>query len=254
MRLTVAAPQQPVSSKEFMMSTLIFNASLQPARASSRLAIGRLALAATLAALTGQALATEYGTVVTATPITAQVPVPQTQCVDQQQLVQQPPSGGGALVGALLGGAIGHNVGGGFGRAVATGLGVVAGAAVGDRVEANATPPTEATVRRCSTVTTYQNRVLGYDVVYDYQGQRYSTRLAQATAPGAQIALAVTVAPQGEVLSEAPAPAPVTVVQPAPVVYSYGYDGYYPAPAVAVLPRIVVGGYWGGYWGRGRWH
>ncbi len=38
--------------------------------------------------------------------------------------------------------------------------------------------------------------------------------------------------------------------------YAYGYDGgyYAPAPAVVVAPApIVVGGYWGGGWGRRGW-
>jgi uncharacterized protein YcfJ len=226
---------------------------------SSRLA-SLIALAAASAGITGNAMAAEYGTVVSATPITAQVPVPQSQCVDEQQLVQQRPSGGGALVGALIGGALGNSMGGGFGRAAATGLGVVAGAAVGDNIEAANNPPAVTTVRRCNTFTRYENRVIGYDVAYDYNGQRYFTRTAQE--PGERIALTVTVA-AAETAPMATLPAPlvqqqpmVTVVEsPAPVYaypyprsYGYGYGG----PGVVVAPRIVIGG--GYYYGGGHRH
>jgi uncharacterized protein YcfJ len=201
-----------------------------------------------LAGACGTALATEYGTVVSSTPITAQVAVPQQQCQDVQQVVPQRTSGGGALLGAIIGAAVGHNVGGGMGQAAATGLGMVTGAAIGDRVEANGTPPALATVRSCQNGTAYENRIVGYDVVYEYQGQRYSAQLAQD--PGRHIPLDVNVAPAGA-LAQAPvaATAPVyaqgSVYAPAPV-YSYGaYGGYGYAPLV-VSPRLVIGGAWHG--------
>lgn len=205
-----------------------------------------------LAAACGTALATEYGTVVSSTPITAQVAVPQQQCQDVQQIVPQRTSGGGALLGAIIGAAVGHNVGGGMGQAAATGLGMVTGAAIGDRVEANGTPPALATVRSCQNVTAYENRVVGYEVVYDYQGQRYSARLAQD--PGRRIPLDVNVAPAGA-LAQAPVATAAPVYTQAPVyaapvyaapVYSYGaYGGYADAPLV-VSPRLVIGGAWHG--------
>src|SRR5487761_2103950 len=136
------------------------------------------------AASTG-AWATEYGTVVSSTPIVAAVPVPQRECVDQPVVYQQPTSGVGALLGAIAGAAIGHNVGGGDGRALATGVGLVAGSAIGDRVEGDSLPAVSSTVRQCRTVTRYENRTVGYDVVYDCQGQRRHTRLAQQ--PGERI-------------------------------------------------------------------
>jgi uncharacterized protein YcfJ len=230
--------------------------------------ISRLASLATLAAvsasITGTAMAAEYGTVVSARPVTAQVPVPQSQCVDEQQLVQQRNSGGGALVGALIGGALGNSMGAGFGRAAATGLGVVAGAAVGDGFEAANNPPVAATVRRCNSVTRYENRVIGYDVAYDYNGQRYQTRTAQP--PGERIALNVTVAaaesapavptyspPVVQASPYVEAPAPVISV-PYPYSSPYPYPGSYGvvvgSPGVVVAPRVVIGaGYYGGYYG-----
>jgi uncharacterized protein YcfJ len=202
-----------------------------------------------LAAACSAALATEYGAVISSTAVTAQVAMPQQQCTDGQALVQPRTSGGGALLGALVGGVVGNNLGAGMGRAAATGLGVVAGSVIGDRAEAANTPPAEVPVRSCQTVTGYQNRVVGYDVVYEYNGQRYSARMAQD--PGARIALTVSVAPTSDTVTVAPVP--TAVYAPAPVYgpytsYAYGPDGYYgyAGPAVAVVPSITLG--FGGYW------
>jgi uncharacterized protein YcfJ len=162
-----------------------------------------------LAAACSAALASEYGNVISATPVMAQVPVPQQQCYDQPQAVSGGSTGGGALVGALIGGLVGNNFGGGMGRVVATGVGAVAGAAIGDRTEAAMNPAQMGMVRNCATVTGYQNRVVGYDVVYDYNGRRYSTRTAQN--PGRYIPVDVTVTPSGGPVRTVytPAPAPV---------------------------------------------
>ena len=44
-------------------------------------------------------------------------------------------SGGGAVLGAMLGGVVGHQMGGGKGRDVTTGLGAVGGALAGHEIE-----------------------------------------------------------------------------------------------------------------------
>ena len=206
-----------------------------------------IAAAAVLLAA-GAAQATEYGTVISSTPVTQQVAVPQQQCWDEQQVVQPRPSGAGALVGALVGGVVGNQFGAGMGRAAATGLGVVAGAAIGDHAEAANTPPVATNVRRCQNVSQYENRVIGYDVVYEYNGQRYSARLPQD--PGSRIALDVSVAPQG---GQAPAPGslPPPVYTPrsaSPVVYAPAPAYYYGGPSVVVVPRVVVGATWRHGW------
>lgn len=123
-------------------------------------------IAVSLAAACSAALAsTEYGTVISSKAVMAQVSVPQpAQCTDQQAVVQPRTSGGGALLGALVLGAVGHNLGEGFGRAAATGLGVVGGSIIGDRVEAANAPATTVPVRSCQAVNTIENRVVGYDV------------------------------------------------------------------------------------------
>lgn len=226
------------------------------------------ALAATLALAAGSsAWAVEYGTVVSVTPVQAATPVFQRLCNDEPVVVQAPNNGAGAVLGAIAGAVIGYQFGGGAGQAVATGLGMVAGAAVGDQVQANNNPPVQATAQRCRNVTQYDNRTVGYDVVYDYQGVRRSTRLAQD--PGNRIALDISVAPAGSLAPAVPlrsgaaylAPS-ATVPQVASPVLGDGtvfYDEVAPAPRVVyaapryvVAPTVVAPSYYavpGGYYG-----
>ena len=124
---------------------------------------------------------------VSATPVTGSVAAPRQDCFQGEQIVQRQPSGAGAVIGAIAGGVISNQFGHGFGRAAATGLGAVAGSAIGNNVEANANPPTSVPVRRCRTVNGYESRVIGYDVVYEYNGQRYTTRLP--SDPGPRLAI-----------------------------------------------------------------
>jgi uncharacterized protein YcfJ len=196
----------------------------------AKFAITTLCLAAT------GAWATQFGVVISSTPVVSSVPVTQQQCFNEPVVYQQR-SGAGALIGAVTGAAIGHNFGGGTGRAVATGIGMVAGAAIGDQVEAGAYPPVAVMATRCRNVTHYENRTVGYNVVYDYQGMRRSVRLAQD--PGDRIALEVNVAPMQAY--DSPAYMPYEQALP-PVVY---------APRTVYAnpwPYVVVGG---GRYGRG---
>jgi len=210
---------------------------------------------------TWAAHAAELATVVSSTPVIVSVMVPRQQCSDGQQLVQQRPSGAGAVLGAIAGGVIGHNVGNGFGRAAATGIGAVAGAVVGDQVEAANTPVTEVPLRRCQTVSSYENRTVGYDVVYDYAGQRYSTRMARD--PGSQFAVSVQPAegglpaPLDAGRDGTPVPAYAAAPQsvyyaPAPQTVYYAPAPYYAPYPYYVMPSISFGfGYYGGH--RGHW-
>ena len=201
-------------------------------------------------AAASSAWAAEYGTVVSSTPIVAAVPVPQRECVDQPIVYQQPNTGVGALIGAITGAAIGNNVGGGAGRAAATGIGLVAGSIIGDRIEGDSAPPVASTVRQCRTVTRYENRTIGFDVVYDYQGVRRHAQLARD--PGDRIALSVAVAPAygaaPPVYSEAPAQAEYEV---APPQASYASPSYAPPVYLSPLPAVSIGL---GYGWRDRGH
>ena len=221
------------------------------------------AAAAALLGGAGAASAAEYANVVSATPVTGSVAVPRQACADVERTVQPQPSGAGALIGAIAGGVIGNQFGHGFGRAAATGLGVVAGSSIGNQVEANGNPPVTVAGRDCRTVSQYQNRVIGYDVVYEYNGQRYTTRTA--SDPGARIAIDVRPsdasydrgAPQAAYADATPAygSAPTYVESPAPAYYApppaYGYypPAYY-APGY-YGPTIGIGIGYGYGWHRG---
>jgi uncharacterized protein YcfJ len=211
------------------------------------------------------AFAADYATVISSTPVTASVPVRQQMCSDSQQIVQPAPSGAGAVIGAIAGGVLGNSVGGGFGRAAATGIGAVAGSVIGNQIEADGQPATAVPVRRCQTATRYENRVVGYDVMYEYAGQRYSTRMARD--PGQRFAVSVQPADANGTalpapLVSTPVPtydAPVTAAEapPQPVYYDplpppvY----YYPAaPYYYGAPAISFGfGYYGGWRGGRHW-
>jgi len=239
-----------------------------------KLQLGAAAMAAALLPLTAHAA--QYVTVISSTPVTAPVNVPRRVCADEPRLVQPQPSGAGAVFGAIAGGVLGNAVGSGFNRAAATGIGAVAGAAISNSVEAGAHPPAEVTVRECRTVSGVEPRTVGYDVVYEFAGQRYSTRLAHD--PGPQLAIDVRPsgapepgaypAPQtypgapgaGAAAGEAPryeVPPPAYDVPrpaygaPVPIYYPPA-PVYYGPPGVVVQPSIGIGF---GYWGHGRhWH
>ena len=242
--------------------------------------------AASVAAVFGlaaNASAAEYARVVSSTPVSSSVSVPRQECAQVQQIVQQQPSGAGALIGAIAGGVLGNQLGHGFGRAAATGVGVVAGSAIGNNVEANANPPTTVPVQRCRTVSTYQNRLVGYDVVYEYNGQRYTTRLPND--PGARLAIDIRpasapldrVGPPRSYAAVPPAyddaptytEAPPAYVESAPAYYAPAPVYYAPAPAYYDTPAPVYyggSGYYApnyiapviglgiGYWIGSTWH
>ncbi len=114
--------------------------------------------------------AQEMGRVLSATPITQQFAVPQQVCGNETIYSGgRSPSGAGAVLGAIAGGAAGNAIGGGTGRAAATAIGLIGGAVLGNSIEAGR--PGYENVQRCTTQTYYDNRVVGYDVVYEYAGR-----------------------------------------------------------------------------------
>lgn len=189
--------------------------------ASLFLTLGSLGLTLPLAV---QAQAPEYGRVLSATPVVQQMAVPQQICNPETIYNDRRPSGAGAVVGAIAGGAMGNAIGGGSGRAAATALGVIGGAILGNEIEGG--QPGYQTAQRCTTETYYDERTVGYDVVYEYAGRQYTTRTS--TDPGQWIALTVQPA-------QAPGYAPPGY--PAP----YGKTYRTPAtPAAVVSPYVGV--------------
>ena len=183
----------------------------------------------------GICVAQEVGRVLSSTPVLQQVQVPRQVC--SQELMPAPAqrSGAGAALGAIAGGAIGNTIGHGGGRAAATAIGIIGGAVLGDNVEGTGTSQSQM-VQRCSTQTLLENRVVAYQVVYEYAGRQYSAQMLQD--PGPQVQLQITpvgVAPPAPPATAqvyaAPSAPPVVITQP--VYISSGtqwYPAYYPYP------------------------
>lgn len=189
------------------------------------------------------AQAQEQGRVLSTTPIVQQVGVPQQVCGNETVYSTRPNTGAGAVMGAIAGGAVGNAIGNGSGRAAATVIGLLGGLAVGNQIEGGAQPRFE-NVQRCTTETYYENRTMGYDVVYEYAGRQYSVRTNQD--PGAWIPLSVQ-----PMVGQAPPqtyyetprsyrpPPPLVSIYPAPVYvmppvgtieYRRDYGRHYPHP------------------------
>ncbi len=108
---------------------------------------------------------------------------------------------GSTMLGALIGGAIGHQIGGGRGQDAAT----VAGAAIGGKVghdvyKDDHKPETIEHVnykQRCKTVNDYrtETKTDGYAVTYEYQGKIYDTEMEQAPQ-GEFMPVEINIAPQ----------------------------------------------------------
>lgn len=139
--------------------------------------------------------------VVRVMPRIEQVTMPQEECRNEVETVQNPNGSGnrglgGALIGGIAGGILGNQVGGGSGRTAATAIGAIGGALAGENVANNTAPPqgySQREVRRCHTVNRVVERNNGYDVTYQYQGRNYST--VMANSPGNSIRVNVSVTP-----------------------------------------------------------
>lgn len=117
----------------------------------------------------------------------------------------------GAIIGGLIGGAIGNQVGRGDGRRIATVAGALIGAAVGHESARNRNGDRYSDryddrnddryedrgreVERCRVryQDSYQERIDGYRVTYEYNGREYTTRLPYD--PGQRVRVRVDVFP-----------------------------------------------------------
>jgi uncharacterized protein YcfJ len=109
---------------------------------------------------------------------------------------------GGMIMGGIIGGVIGSTIGRGDGRRVATAAGALIGSAIGHdaaqrrRSERYGHGGDEGrTVERCDIreEESWEERVDGYDVTYEYAGRRYHTRLPYD--PGDRMRVEVAVRP-----------------------------------------------------------
>jgi hypothetical protein len=155
---------------------------------------------------------------------------------------------------------------------------------VGVPREACATYSTPGVPPQCSTQTIYEDRLVGFNVVYERGGKRYTVQLPQDPGPTLRLQASANVAavtPPPTARSAPAAPVTVAVVPadpvaasddpglpvddlsafnrtyaaPVQVTYAYpGYVTYYESPGYwgPVVGLGFVGGYYGG---RGRvWH
>jgi len=149
-----------------------------------------------------------YARVLSVEPIVRYVTVttPVRECWEETRYYtvdNRPNTAGGTLLGAVIGGVVGHQFGSGSGNDAATVAGTLIGAAVGNDVAKRrayseggyASTRYAEPVERCET--SYRNheeeRVDGYRVVYQYQGQKYATRMPYD--PGERIRVRVDVRP-----------------------------------------------------------
>jgi uncharacterized protein YcfJ len=133
--------------------------------------------------------AQEVGQVISRTPVYQQVSVPRQVCTQTQVTAPAQTSGAGAAMGAIAGGAIGNAIGKGEGRAIATMIGVIGGAIAGDKVEGPQAGQTQ-TQQTCTTQQVYENRLMGYNVVYEFAGKQYTVQWPKD--PGPTIKLQIT--------------------------------------------------------------
>lgn len=143
-----------------------------------------------------------YARVVDVQPIYENYQVPQNRRVcenryDDRHRSSHRGNGGRAIVGGIIGGLIGNRFGKGSGRDAATAAGILAGAAIGSNSKHNRRDHRYNNNRRtrqhCYTQRDYyqEQRISGYDVSYDYNGQIYQTRLQNH--PGDRVRIQVNV-------------------------------------------------------------
>ena len=100
---------------------------------------------------------------------------------------------GGELVGGVAGGIIGNQIGSGSGRTAATAAGALLGSLLGDELENGPRRQAAAEhrkVRVCSYTERAKNIITGYNVIYEYNGHRFSGTLPYQ--PGGVVNIAVS--------------------------------------------------------------
>ncbi len=146
----------------------------------------------------------EYARVVDVNPLRRQVRVsePVRECWEERGTASDGPFSsnhiGGTLLGGLIGGALGNQVGDGRGRQVARAAGAIIGGALGHNVSRERQQGrygNERVYERCETRyrDSYEERVDGYEVTYEYAGRRYMTQMPYD--PGERIRIRVDVTP-----------------------------------------------------------
>lgn len=145
-----------------------------------------------------------YGRVIKVQPIIRYVTikVPIQECWDERQYAPTRVNGGSTVIGAIIGGVIGHQFGSGHGRDATTVLGALIGGSLAQKAairraerEGRYEARESYIVQRCKTSYDYreEERIDGYDVTYRYKGDTYLTRMPND--PGKRIRLRVSITP-----------------------------------------------------------
>jgi len=147
----------------------------------------------------------EYGQVLESRPIyqVVEVQTPVEQCWEEEVAIDRYPRRSGSntpvVVSTIIGGAIGNAVGHGkSNKRVGAVVGSILGHSIGrDIVRSNSRSAVREyeVVQRCETAYEQheEERLLGYQVTYLYQGEEYSVRTD--TDPGDRIRLRVDIQP-----------------------------------------------------------
>jgi len=141
----------------------------------------------------------DYARVVSATPITRVVEIsrPEQQCWQEKVTRYERDDGNvaGVVLGGIVGGVVGNRFGKGNGNKAMTAIGAVTGAAVGQHLSRGPGQTRTTYEERCETVQIRhsEERIVGYDVHYRYNGHDYYTRTDHD--PGKRIQVRVSVTP-----------------------------------------------------------
>lgn len=135
-----------------------------------------------------------YGQVIEVEPIYQNVSIPEErQVCDRRRNSnyrhnRNENAAGKAILGGIIGGAIGNRFGKGSGRDASTALGVLIGAGIGANKSKH-----RSNRSSCYIETFYNNeeRFMGYDVTYEYNGELYQTHMQEH--PGDRVRLRVNV-------------------------------------------------------------
>jgi uncharacterized protein YcfJ len=187
------------------------------------------ALVSGLAAGASPAWAQTYGDVarvLSSTPIYERASAPRRECYTEPvtgyeerrvrpapEEARSPESGGigpGTILGAIVGGVIGHQFGGSSaGRDHGSVAGALIGGIAGNQADRESDSgyraasrdvytervPVTRDVERCNTVADERERIVAYDVRYEYNGHEFRTRMP--FDPGPQMPVNVDVRPPG---------------------------------------------------------
>lgn len=152
----------------------------------------------------------DYARVTRVTPQYERVNTPRRECKTEiiSSYERQPDarsndrSVGGAIIGGVAGGVVGNRFGKGNGRTAATAVGAVIGAIVGDRIDNGDRgvdrraeyEPQEREIKRCRVLDNWENRIVGYQVDFDYNGHAYSRFMTEE--PERKFRVRVSVEPE----------------------------------------------------------